>query len=79
MTVDESPAYTGETAGNLAKTEEGIQVLNVEVESQAQAMAKSWKTEEEHVVPKNNLPLVFSSLLLTSFLVRLRVIFCSGS
>ena len=72
MTVDESPTYTGETTSDPAKTVEGIQVLNVEVESQAQTMAKSWKTEEEHVVPKNNLPLVFSSLLLTSFLVRLR-------
>ena len=30
---------------------------------------KSWKTEEQ-VLPKNNLPLVFAALLLTTFLVR---------
>ena len=30
---------------------------------------KSWKTEEQ-ILPKNNLPLVFFSLLLTTFLVR---------
>lgn len=31
---------------------------------------KSWKTDDEQVVPKNNLPLVFFSLLLATFLVR---------
>ena len=32
------------------------------------ATEKSWKTEEQ-ILPKNNLPLVFFSLLLTTFLV----------
>ncbi len=31
---------------------------------------KSWKTDEQQIVPKNNLPLVFFSLLLATFLVR---------
>ena len=31
---------------------------------------KSWKTEDEQILPKNNLPLVFFSLLLATFLVR---------
>lgn len=31
----------------------------------------SWKANEEHVLPKNNLPLVFSGLMLTVFLAAL--------
>jgi hypothetical protein len=30
----------------------------------------TWRDEEEQVLPKNNIPLVFFSLLLTTFLVR---------
>jgi hypothetical protein len=35
--------------------------------------AASWKANEQHVVPHNNIPLVFFSLLLTTFLV------CNGA
>lgn len=30
----------------------------------------TWRDEEEQVLPKNNIPLVFFALLLTTFLVR---------
>ena len=32
---------------------------------------QNWKANEEHVVPQNNIPLVFCALMLTLFLVRL--------
>ncbi len=32
---------------------------------------KSWKIHDEQILPKNNLPLVFFSLLLATFLVRI--------
>lgn len=38
---------------------------------------KSWKTDDEQVLPKNNLPLVFFSLLLATFLVRLYQLSCT--
>lgn len=33
---------------------------------------RSWRIEDEQEIPKNNLPLVFFSLLLATFLVRPR-------
>ena len=38
---------------------------------------KLWKIHDEHVVPKNNLPLVFFSLLLATFLVCFSLPFIS--
>lgn len=32
---------------------------------------EAWKANEEHIVPHNNIPLVFCALMLTLFLVRL--------
>ncbi|KAF7790211.1 hypothetical protein EIP86_001163 [Pleurotus ostreatoroseus] len=54
---------------NVLNAVNELQVTNPD--SDAAPNEKSWKTEDQQIVPKNNLPLVFFSLLLATFLAAL--------
>lgn len=56
-------------AGDANNAVLGLEELQI-VQPDPVPAEKSWKTDEQQIVPKNNLPLVFFSLLLATFLVR---------
>ena len=68
--AEKANAYDTENVLNAVNE---LQVTNPG--SDAAPNEKSWKIEDQQIVPKNNLPLVFFSLLLATFLVRCN--FCS--
>ena len=55
---------------NAYDTENALNAVNELQVTDPGSNEKSWKIEDQQIVPKNNLPLVFFSLLLATFLVR---------
>ena len=60
---DESPSRTSSEKHSAANACERV------VTDSPEATQRTWLEEEEQLLPKNNIPVLFSALLLTTFLV----------
>lgn len=70
---------SGLTSPTGTKGSCGIEVPNHTADSQPTKPGASWKADEEQVLPHNNMILVFTSLMLTLFLVSVSPAFASWS